>query len=309
MAVHNFQDLTGKIFGRLTVLNRAEDKINSYGRRVQWKCQCSCGNIVTVLAINLKRGITQSCGCYNREKISERSFKDITNQRFGHLIAIKRDEDCFDSRGKRLTCWLCKCDCGNECIVKRGYLIQGKTKSCGCVTKKMQSEALKKYNTYNLTGEYGIGYTNKGEEFYFDLEDYDKIKDYCWYISSGYVISRKNIIMHRLIMNIKDSNYDVDHIYHNKVDNRKSQLRIVNRSQNSMNTKIKTSNKSGITGVCWDKSREKWIVNIKINYKLINLGRYSNKEDAIKARKEAEIKYFGEYRYKGDEINNEANIS
>ena len=46
----------------------------------------------------------------------------------------------------------------------------------------------KKYNTYDLTGEYGIGYTSKDEEFYFDLEDYDKIKDYCWRITmQGYV--------------------------------------------------------------------------------------------------------------------------
>ena len=41
------------------------------------------------------------------------------------------------------------------------------------------SETFKKYNTYDLSGEYGIGYTSKGEEFYFDLDDYDKIKDYC----------------------------------------------------------------------------------------------------------------------------------
>lgn len=37
----------------------------------------------------------------------------------------------------------------------------------------------KRYNRYDLTGEYGIGYTNQGVEFYFDLEDYDKIKEYC----------------------------------------------------------------------------------------------------------------------------------
>ena len=44
---------------------------------------------------------------------------------------------------------------------------------------------LKQYNNYDLSGEYGIGYLFNGEEFYFGLEDYDKIKNYCWYKDSG----------------------------------------------------------------------------------------------------------------------------
>ena len=61
----------------------------------------------------------------------------------------------------------------------------------------------KKYNTYDLSGEYGIGYTSKGEEFWFDLNDYNKIKDYCWYYNSnGYLCSQnancKHIYFHRL---------------------------------------------------------------------------------------------------------------
>ena len=44
----------------------------------------------------------------------------------------------------------------------------------------IEVKKIKKYNTYDLSGEYGIGYTTKGEKFLFDLEDYEKIKDYCW---------------------------------------------------------------------------------------------------------------------------------
>ena len=115
-------------------------------------------------------------------------------------------------------------------MVGRGAM----TKSCGCFWK----------NTYDLSGEYGIGYTNKGEEFYFDLEDYDKIKDYTWYINNkGYVFSGKDeILMHRLVTNCPD-NLIPDHIHGEKstTDNRKSNLRIVNRSQNSMNVKIQSA--------------------------------------------------------------------
>ena len=163
----------------------------------------------------------------------------------------------------------------------------------------------RRYNTYDLSGEYGIGYTSKGEEFYFDLEDYDKIKDYCWYIdSNGYVIAHDNtnnnkiIRMHRLIMNVNRREIFVDHIYHNKNDNRKSQLRLVSPQQNASNCKINKSNTSGYKGVYWHEPAQKWEALIQYNNKLINLGLYSNKNDAIKVRQDAEIKYFGEYRYR-----------
>ena len=157
------------------------------------------------------------------------------------------------------------------------------------------------HNIYDLSGEHGIGYTSKGEAFYFDLEDYDKIKDYCWFVNNDYLMAysikeKKNILMHRLVMNVFDNKL-VDHIYHKRYDNRKSQLRIVTASQNAMNTKLPSSNRSGYKGVCWDKSRNKWFVSIKINGKSKTLGRFNNLSDAIKARKDAEKKYFGEYSY------------
>lgn len=154
---------------------------------------------------------------------------------------------------------------------------------------------IKKYNTYNLSGDYGIGYTSKGEEFYFDLEDYDKIKDYCWCINkSGYCCARncnnKNIIyLHRLILDIH-SNLYADHINHNKNDNRKSNLRSVTPSENSMN-------KANVIGVYWDNTKQKWKAKIQLYHKIINLGSFDLFEDALQVRKEAEEKYFGEYSY------------
>lgn len=62
-------DLTGKKFGMLTVLNRAEDYIFNSGRRERmWHCKCDCGNEINVFGENLKRGNTISCGCFKREK-------------------------------------------------------------------------------------------------------------------------------------------------------------------------------------------------------------------------------------------------
>lgn len=70
-----FLDLTGQKFGRLTVIERAEDKITSKGTPlIRYRCKCDCGNECIVLGANLKYGKTKSCGCYARE-VSSKTFK------------------------------------------------------------------------------------------------------------------------------------------------------------------------------------------------------------------------------------------
>ena len=226
---------------------------------------------------------------------------DLTGKKFGRLTVIKRDEDRIQPSGQHKARWLCKCDCGNPNLISvDGYnLKSGHTKSCGCFNSECASKRHKQYNTYDLSGEYGIGYTNKGEEFYFDLEDYDKIKDYCWRIDNKdhYVVTTfkgKILCFHRIIMNINDSSLDVDHINHVKHNNRKSNLRIVKRNQNASN---KTPSNNRVPGVMFRKTKNKWIARITKNYKNIHLGSFNSFEEAVRARKEAEEVYFGEYSY------------
>lgn len=157
----------------------------------------------------------------------------------------------------------------------------------------------KKYNIYDLTGTYGIGYTLKNEEFYFDLEDYEKIKEDCWHIDvNGYVVNGKRKRLHRIIMDLNDSSIPIDHINHKKYDNRKSNLRTVNKSQNAMNQSMSSANTSGVTGVGWHKAKGKWRAYIKVNYKQRDLGYYDSFEDAKQARLQAENERFGEYSYR-----------
>lgn len=180
---------------------------------------------------------------------------------------------------------ICKCDCGNETIVSKNSLISGRTKSCHHC------------NTYDLSGEYGVCTVANGKQFYFDLEDYDLIKNYCWYITNdGYVKTTCKLIVHRLVMNCPD-NMQIDHINHKKNDNRKSNLRIVTANQNMMNRPKPLNNTSGIVGVRSNKEKSKWVSNIRYNNKLIHLGYFNVFEDAVKVRKEAEEKYFGQYSY------------
>ena len=70
-----FEDLTGQKFGRLSVISRAEDYVYPNGKhRVQWLCKCECGNTSIVLATNLKKGNSKSCGCLNDELRRTRSI-------------------------------------------------------------------------------------------------------------------------------------------------------------------------------------------------------------------------------------------
>lgn len=232
------------------------------------------------------------------------NMEDLTGKQYGLLKVIGKSE-YKDKYGRTL--WKCICECKNEKLATTGDLKGDKIKSCGCLKIKTMSEIGKtnrKYNTYDLSRKYGIGYTSEGNKFYFDLEDYNKIKDYCWSKhtdNEGYIITTINnddkinvILMHRLITDFK---WDVvDHKNRKKNDNRKENLREANTSKNQMNSDIQSNNTSGIIGVTWYKKYNKWLARINSeSNKRINLGYYVNFDDAIIARLKAEKEYYKEF--------------
>lgn len=126
-----------------------------------------------------------------------------------------------------------------------------------------------------------------------DSKNFDWLNQWKWYVStSGYATRRykKTIRMHRLVNKTPDLLF-TDHINQNKLDNREKNLRTVTKSQNGFNTVLSKSNTSGHKGVYWDKFTKKWRAEIKLFYKKISLGRFTNIEDAISARKEGELLY------------------
>jgi hypothetical protein len=100
--------------------------------------------------------------------------------------------------------------------------------------------------------------------------------------------------MHRQILGNKEGLL-TDHINRNRLDNRKTNLRVCNSSQNGFNKGFRSDNKTGIIGVHWDRERKRWFASIGINKKHIALGRFKSKQKAIMIRKEAERRYFGDY--------------
>lgn len=240
-----------------------------------------------------------------------RDETDHSGEVHGRLTLLSKGEPYVSPKGAIKQRYYCSCSCGKYTkehpkLIVYEAIKSGLVQSCGCLKiEKManRNKARKRHNKYDLSGEYGIGYTFKGEEFYFDLEDYNKIKDYCWWTDTrGYIKTKhdgKQISLHRLILNFPDQKLHIDHIHGKETrnDNRKSNIRIVTCSQNQMNRGLQSNNTSGITGVFFNKKDNKWESRITVRKNIIQLGSFNNLEDAVNARKSAEEKYFGEYSY------------
>lgn len=119
-------DITGQRFGRLLVLERAE---NSTDGKARWLCQCDCGNKKIIIGTHLRKGTIISCGCYSKERASKAFLDDITGKTFGNLIVLERIPGTYKGKVK----WKCKCKCGSIIEVFSDALRSGHTRSCGCV--------------------------------------------------------------------------------------------------------------------------------------------------------------------------------
>ena len=144
-------NLIGQVFGRLTVIERAENANDGHAR---WLCQCECGETTTVSSNVFKKGHTKSCGCLNREVASKKAklqYHDLTNQRFGRLTAI----ECLGSNDKDGMLWKCVCECGNDNFITTSHhLISGNTQSCGCLKSIGESKIAILLNQNNIEFPY-----------------------------------------------------------------------------------------------------------------------------------------------------------
>lgn len=148
-------DLTGKKFGKLTVIER--DFNYPDHKRAYWKCQCDCGNIITTRGESLRTGHTVSCGCIkednkikhqqekkekekiilSKKKSKKKVYTDYTGQKFGRLLVLGRNQECGD---KKHIYWNCLCDCGNICIKRSDTFKTVLVPSCGCYKKEHTRE-------------------------------------------------------------------------------------------------------------------------------------------------------------------------
>ena len=244
---------------------------------------------------------------------------NLIGEKYGYLTVIKKGETKikYTKGGKKYSYqyWVCDCDCGTKnVLVGQNNLRYGGVKSCGCYRRERTQSLNKKENKYDITSfEYGVGLvTNGNDEFYFDLEDYEKIKQYTWYkqTNQNYIFTQfkkdgktYNYKLHNFIMGYDISNkaylkQNIDHINGNPLDNRKQNLRLVTRSQNNMNRSIASNNTTGVRGISYRYKRGKniWIVNFQSKtHKLKIYKEFRDKDAAIRYRKELEEKYYNVY--------------
>ena len=93
----NFVDLTGKQFGRLTVVNRVENKKS----KPAWFCRCDCGKEKVIISCALKRGITLSCGCYRDERVKSTNTKHGLKKTRLYNIWINMKQRCYNNRNPK----------------------------------------------------------------------------------------------------------------------------------------------------------------------------------------------------------------
>ena len=313
----SFIDMTGWVMKEhgvpdslITIIRQVHDYISRQDKHTpQWLCQCECGSEPFVTTgPKLRNGHTKSCGCKRKNCEDKVRVKhNLTGQVFGRLTVVEQAEDYIaPSDKKHYAQWLCLCECGNLTVIRATDLTQNVTRSCGCLssetTAQRNTDTCKEYNNYDIsTKRYGVGLThNTNQEFYFDLEDYDKIKDICWiefvnkdgyHSLTGWDPNTKRMIkMHWIIFG-----GECDHADRNPLNNQKNNLRDATNSQQCMNRNKQKNNTSGFIGVGWNKTVNKWVAYVNSNGKRIHLGSFDNKNEAITVRLQAEAKYYGEF--------------
>jgi hypothetical protein len=319
-------DLTGQQIGRWTVLYMLEERTKRRG--TLWHCRCECGNEKDVPGEVLRRNESRSCGCLLQEVRSTKfggwNFMDLTGQRFGKLVALEP----IRSKNWGHTKWVCKCDCGNTATVDIGNLRSGKSRSCGCTSSHQEEKIIKMLNDNGISYEYQYEFPNlphKQFDFYINnqyIVEYDG-EQHFKYGKSGWSSKDKLIRTHRNDVTKNqfcfDNNTPIIRIPYNKKytfddlmiektrflvtpENEQDYYNIGDLTNLSVDKtdcplKIPPKNKSGYPGVYWYEQDKIWDARIKIDTKLKLLGRYKRKDDAIKARMNAELEYYGRLKY------------
>lgn len=183
------------------------------------------------------------------------------------------------------TYWLCRCECGNKKWIRADSIKSGKQKSCGCLRQKTELKSKditgKQYSMLTPIKYTGIG-KGPNEVWLCECKCGNKIE-----------VIKKNI--YSTSHNSCGCAKKEQKIKASRQANKKlkeTDLKEGTSINKISRTKPIKSNTSGVTGVSWNSKKEKWVAQIWFKGHLYYLGRFDNKNDAIKARKEAEKKYF-----------------
>lgn len=207
---------------------------------------------------------------------------DLTGQKIGKLTIQERKRE-----GKR-TYYYCLCECHNKVWIRSDRLKAG-TKSCGCLAKETQFKSIDIANQ-SFGRLIAVKPTNERDKGGAVIWECLCKCGNTTYVPYGALVKKEVVSCGCYGKEVSKNNIK-------KAIKKHLKIHIVEGTNVPAIARksLKSNNTSGATGVMWDKSRNKWVSSITFKKKVYHLGRYENKEDAIKIRKEAEENLFGPF--------------
>lgn len=254
------RELKGQTFGRLTALEKTEERLRG---AVVWRCRCDCGREVLVESRRLRSGAELNCGC---EPTAD-APRDLTGLRFGRLTVLGASSGRTKS-GNRL--WQCRCDCGNPVETTREKLLSGSTGSCGCGREQRKDYVGRRFGELTVVSYEG---REKGSHRWR-----------CRCDCGGETVVRQSNLQNGVTSSC-GCKKDPTRFLHFVDGTCLETIR---------NRKLSAANTSGIRGVYYNRSKEKWVAQIVFRGKNHYLGSYSTIEEAACARRRGE-EMFEEY--------------
>lgn len=221
---------------------------------------------------------------------------------FGRLAVIG---EARTSNGRQAM--LCLCECGQQKIAQVSKLLSGHTKSCGCLRRSVIDLTRLNPGEIPLYGKKAAGRVARVDE-----ADYDLVMQHRWHVTERagtatrrqvgpYAIANAPVInghggtllMHCLIMGIKG----IDHIDHDTLNNRRSNLRPATKTQNAGNRRPRLAVSSAYKGVSWFSPARRWQAEIQKDKQRRHLGYFLSELDAAYAYDAAARELFGEFAY------------
>lgn len=274
MRKYKIKDYSGYTNKFLTFIERYEPSPEDTAISAMWKAVCVCGTECVVNHKMVHKKTT--CGC------AIRTTKYQAGNKYG-LLTIISEGPKAEYMNKRQV-W-CKCDCGNEnlTLVCTNNLISGNTSSCGCVgIESRKTHGMSHTRTYQIhegmlrrcrpdLAEDFPYHAGKGIKVCEEWRSFEAFFSDMGECPDGLSLDRID----------PDGNYE------------KENCRWATNSWQGYNKGLDPNNSSGKSGVSWYTQNEKWSAEIHVENQHIRLGMFCNFEDAVKAREEAELKYYG----------------
>ena len=188
-------NLIGKNFGNWTVIER-DYKIDK--KRTYWICKCSCGAERSVAGTSLTKGISTSCGCAGGKRQLPINPNDYLGNKYGRLTVVSLVDSIIEE-GKYRTAYLCRCDCGNELIIKRHSLQSTRgPRSCGCLLAEQRTNLglkKRKFEPHIATARMIFQYRYSDGDLSFD--DFYQLSQQCCYYCGCDPSTSYNKFVHR----------------------------------------------------------------------------------------------------------------